>query len=95
MLDKCIKSLFIIPLYSSGTSTESVVVTDSHVLTHVSEVVVINVLRVDVVHSDVHVQTRLNVVSGDICLFEIICCLTHAICYALVSGRNPTSLHLG
>ena len=76
----------------SRSVTESLVVLDSY-RPAVSEVVIRHTHRMQVMHTDVHVQTCLDIVLHLPHLLELLSCPTHRIGQSLVFLRNPTSLH--
>lgn len=67
---------------------------DGNVLSDMSEEIVRDVFGMDVLDSNVHVQTGLDVIYWNVRLLEIISCTSHAVRNGLVSGWHPTSLYL-
>ena len=59
-----------------------------------AEVVVGHVLGVDVVDTDVHVQTGLDVILGNTAIFQGAHRLPRPKYQRFVLGRHPTTLHL-
>lgn len=58
----------------------------------VSEVVIGDLARMEVVDSRVGVEIGLDVVVHLVGLFELFGCATHAVCEGTITGRHPTAL---
>ena len=78
---------------ASWPITEGLVVLEGNILSHVLEVVILDIFRVDVVHTHIHVQTSLDIILWDVRIFEILECFSHRIVEPLVLGWDPTPLN--
>jgi hypothetical protein len=59
-----------------------------------TEVIIGNLLWVQVMYSNIHVQTSLHIVLRNTALLEVISRTTHAVRNSLIPRRHPTALHL-
>jgi len=76
----------------SRSVAKSLIISDGH-RSGVFEIILRNLLWMQIMHSDVHVKTGLNIVFRNASFLEIISCASHTIRYGFIAGRHPTALH--
>lgn len=79
---------------SSGSWAEGVIMSDGYILPDMSEEIIRDIFWVNVLDTDVHIQTCLNVVNWNVWFLEIVCSSSHAVGNCFISWRYPTSLDL-
>lgn len=78
----------------SRSWAKCVIVNHGNILPYMFEKPISNIFRMNVLNSNVHVQTSLNVIHRNVWFFEIVSSSSHTVRDCLVSGRQPWSLDL-
>lgn len=78
----------------SRPGTEGIILNQSDILFEVPKEPISYIFRMNILNSNIHVETCLYVIFWNIWLFKIVCSFPHAVRYSFITWRNPWSLDL-
>lgn len=78
----------------SRSTTKCIILSDCDILTHMPEECIWYIFGMNIMTSYIDIETSLNIIGWNICLFEIICCFSTTVGNGFIPWGNPTSLNL-